>query len=104
MLNANDLQALLANATEDTLVHIDYIAGSPKALTAQAIEEFNQAADYNGDRGIPSTHYTGQFGGFKTTKRGEVVLSLFVHNRGSVGQWRTFNPALGTVLAASVVG
>ncbi len=103
MLNANDLQALLANATEDTIVHIDYLAGSPKALTAQAVCEFNQASDYNGDRGIPSTHYTGQFGGFKTTKRGEVVLSLFCHNRGETGCWRTFNPALGSVLSVKVV-
>jgi len=103
MLNANDLQALLANATEDTIVHIDYIAGSPKALTAQAVEEFNQAVDYNGDRGIPSTHYTGNFAGFRTTKKGEVILTLFVHNRGEVGQFRTFNPKLGTVLSAKVV-
>lgn len=102
MLNANDLQALLANATEDTIVHIDYLAGSPKAITHQAVEEFNQAQDWNGDRGVPATHYTGSFGGFKTTKRGEVILTLFVHNRGSVGQFRTFNPKLGTVLSVAV--
>lgn len=102
MLNANDLQALLADATEDTIVHIDYIAGSPKALTAKAVEEFNQAADWNGDRGIPSTHYVGNFAGFRTTKRGEVILTLFVHNRGEVGQFRTFNPNLGTVRSAWV--
>ncbi len=102
MLNANDLQALLSNATEDTIVHIAYLAGSPKALTAQAIQEFNEASDWNGDRGVPATHYVGNFAGFRTTKKGEVILTLFVHNRGSVGQFRTFNPKLGTVLSVVV--
>jgi len=102
MLNANDLQALLANATEDTIVHIAYLAGSPKPVTHQAIQEFNDAQDWNGDRGVPATTYIGNFGGFKTTKRGEVVLTLFVHNRGQVGQFRTFNPKLGTVLSVVV--
>lgn len=79
MLNANDLQSLLANATEDTIVHLSCLAGSPRAVTHQAVEEFNQASDWNGDRGVPATTYIGTFGGFKTTKRGEVVLSLFVY-------------------------
>jgi len=102
MLNANDLQLLLANATEDTIVHLSYLAGSPKAVTRQAVEEFNQASDWNGDRGVPATHYVGNFGGFRTTKKGEVILTLFVHNRGSVGNFRTFNPKLGTVLSVTV--
>ncbi len=102
MLNANDLQLLLANATEDTIVHIAYLAGSPKAVTAQAVKEFNEASDWNGDRGVPATHYVGNFAGFRTTKKGETILTLFVHNRGSVGQFRTFNPKLGTVLSVTV--
>ena len=102
MFNANDLQALLANATEDTIVHIAYLAGSPKAVTAQAIKEFNDASDWNGDRGVPATHYVGNFAGFRTTKRGEVILTLFCHNRGETGNFRTFNPALGTVLSVVV--
>jgi hypothetical protein len=102
MLNANDLQALLANATEETIVQIDYVAGSPKALTAQAVKEFNEAADWNGDRGIPATHYVGTFAGFRTTKKGETILTLFVQNRGTAGQFRTFNPKLGTVLSARI--
>lgn len=101
MLNANDLQALLANATEDTIVHLSYRAGS--ALTAQAVREFNEAADWNVLRGLPASTYIGNFVGFKTTKKGEVILTLFVHNRGSVGNFRTFNPKLGTVLSATVV-
>jgi hypothetical protein len=99
MLTANDLQALLANATPDTIVHIAYKAASPKMATAQAVKEFNEAADWNkGD----ATTYIGTFGGFRTTKRGEVILSLYCLNRGSVGAWRTFNPALGTVLSLKV--
>lgn len=105
MLNANDLQVLLANATEDTIVHLSYRAGSPKALTAQAIKEFNEAADWNARFGGEGeyTTYIGTFAGFKTTKKGEVILTLFCHNRGETGSFRTFNPKLGTVLSAVVV-
>lgn len=104
MLNANDLQALLANATEDTIVHLSYRSGSPKALTAQAVKEFNEAADWNARFGGEGefTTYIGTFAGFRTTKKGEVILTLFVANRGETGAYRTFNPALGSVLSAVV--
>ena len=100
MLTAANLLALLANATEDTIVHLAYIAGRP--ATAHACSEFEAASDWNADRGVPATTYIGHFAGFKTTKKGDTVLTLFVHNRGDVGQFRAFNPNLGTILSLVV--
>jgi hypothetical protein len=96
MLNAKDIETLLATATEDTIVHIDYIAGRPAKERAKV--EFDQASDWN----KPATSYTGNFAGMKTNKWGELVLTLFVHNRGETGQFRAFNPRLGKVLSLTV--
>lgn len=93
MLNANDLSAALANATEDTIVHIEYLAGKP--VTERAKREFEAASDWN----KPATSYVGNFAGMKTNKFGELVLTLFVHNRGETGQFRAFNPKVGKVLS-----
>ncbi len=98
MLNATDIAALLANATEDTIVHIDYIAGRPAKERAKV--EFEQAADWN----KPATSYTGHFAGMKLNKWGELVVTLFVHNRGETGQFRAFNPKLGKVLSLRTEG
>jgi hypothetical protein len=100
MVNTAALLALLANANEDTIVHIAYIAGRP--ATAKACVEFDAAKDWNADRGVPATTYIGHFAGFKTTKKGDTVLTLFVHNRGEAGQFRAFNPNLGTILSVEI--
>lgn len=96
MLNATDIAALLANATENTIVHIDYIAGRP--ATDRAIKEYAEASDWN----KPSTSYTGHFAGMKTNKFGELVVTLFVHNRGEAGKYRAFNPKVGKVLSLRI--
>jgi hypothetical protein len=92
-----DLTALLANATEDTILHVEYIAGRP--ASDQAIEEYHQASDWN----KKSTSYIGHFKGLRRTKKGEMLLTLFVHNRGEAGAYRAFNPSLGTLLSVKVV-
>lgn len=99
-MNAAQLQAALANANEDTIVHLSYVAGRPASEQGKA--EFAMARDWNGDRGRPATYYIGHFRGFKTTKKGDVVLTLFCANRADVGNFRTFNPNLGTVLSVAV--
>ena len=96
MLNAKDIETLLANATENTIVHIEYLAGRP--VTERAKREFEEASDWN----KPATHYVGNFAGTKTNKWGELVLTLFVHNRGETGQFRAFNPKVGKVLSIKV--
>jgi hypothetical protein len=36
-------------------------------------------------------------------RRQELVLTLFVHNRGETGALRKFNPKVGTLLEAKIV-
>ena len=97
MLNAKDIEALLTNANADTIVHIDYLAGKP--ANAKGQKEYNEAKDWN----KAPTEYTGNFVGLKRNKFGELVLTLFVHNRGTTGAYRSFNPNLGEVRAIRVV-
>lgn len=97
MLNAKDIAAALANANENTIVHIEYLAGRP--VTERAKREFEEASDWN----KPATHYVGNFAGTKTNKYGELVLTLFCHNRGKTGAYRAFNPNLGEVRSVRVV-
>lgn len=97
MLNANDIAALLANATEETIVHVEYLAGRP--VTERAKREFEEASDWN----KPATSYVGNFAGMKTNKWGELVVTIFCHNRGEIGAYRAFNPKVGKVLSLRVV-
>ena len=97
MMNAADIAALLADATPDTIVHIDYLAGRPANERGKA--EFREARDWN----KRPTEYTGNFSSLKRNKFGELVLTLFVHNRGATGSFRAFNPNLGEVRAIRVV-
>jgi hypothetical protein len=98
MLNAKDIEALLANATTETIVHVEYRAGRP--ANERGIKEYIEAKDWN----KPSTHYVGHFAGMKTNKWGELVVTIFCHNRGQAGSYRAFNPNLGTVLSLRVEG
>lgn len=91
------IETLLANATEETIVHIDYVAG--RAPCARAIEEAEMASDWE----KPNTSYVGHFKGLRRTKKGDLVLTLWVHNRGEVGAYRAFNPRLGHVRDIRIV-
>lgn len=97
MLNANDLLAALSTATEQTIVHIEYRAGRP--ANARGVKEYAEASDWN----KPSTSYTGHFAGMKTNKWGELIVTIYCHNRGKTGSYRSFNPNLGSVLSVQVV-
>lgn len=97
MFNADALNALLANATSDTIVHLEYLAGRPANSRGKA--EFRQAKDWN----KAPTEYVGNFASLKKNKWGETVLTLFVHNRGEIGAYRAFNPNLGEIRAIRVV-
>ncbi len=91
-----NLATLLANATSDTIVHLTYAAGRP--ANAQGKREFNEARDWNKH----PREFVGHFVSLKPNKRGEQVLTLWVHNRGEAGAFRAFNENLGTVLSATV--
>lgn len=91
-----DLTNLLANATEDTILHVDYVAGRP--ISEIAKEEYRDALDWKKS----PTSYVGHFVSLKNNKRGEPVLTIFCHNRGEIGKFRAFNPVLGTLRSVTL--
>jgi hypothetical protein len=92
-----DLTTLLANATPDTIISLDYVAGRPPGEIAR--QEFEQASDWN----KRSTSFIGNFSSLRRTKKGDLLLTLFVHNRGETGAYRAFNPLLGTLRNIQIV-
>lgn len=86
-----NLSETFANATSDSIVHLTYAAGRP--VNAQGKREFAEARDWN----KAPREFVGNFVSLKRNKRGEQVLTLFVHNRGEVGAYRTFNPSIGEI-------
>lgn len=97
MLNANDVRHLLANATTDTILHLDYVAGGKPGQTAS--DDLEKASDWK----KAPTSYTGHFVSLRTNKWGEIVLTVFCHNRGEIGKCRSFNPSVGTLRNLEVV-
>lgn len=92
------LERLFDNAVKgETMVHLTYRAG--RAASQVAVEEAEQASDWN----KPSDHYTGHFESIRRTKKGELLITLFVHNRGENGKFRAFNPSLGTISDIRIV-
>lgn len=91
-----NLSETFANASPETIVHLTYAAGRP--VNAQGKREFNQARDWN----KPAREFVGNFVSLKRNKKGEQVLTLFVHNRGETGAYRTFNEEVGTILSLSL--
>lgn len=92
-----DLEAMFKNATKETIVHVRYSAG--RQATHRAVEEALMAADWE----KPSDEYVGHFESLRRTKKGDLVLTLFVHNRGEAGRYRAFNPTLGTLKEVVIV-
>lgn len=91
------LLSVLKGATEDTIVHLNYVAG--RQPTHRAICEAEMAADW----GKAPTQFVGHFRGLRRTKKGELLLTLWVHNRGEAGAYRAFNPTLGFIRNIRVV-
>lgn len=87
----------LANATPDTIVHLNYVAFRPAGPIAQ--EEFAQSRDWD----KRPTSYVGNFSSLKVSKKGDLILTLWVHNRGETGAFRAFNLNRGTLRDLKVV-
>lgn len=96
MLTEQDVLKLLADATSSTIIHVDYAAARP--ATAKGVEEYQAAADW----AKPCQSYVGHFAGLKRNKWGELVLTIWCHNRGEAGAYRAFNPRLGTIRSLKV--
>ena len=92
-----NLEALFANATKETVVFVRYITG--RKATVQAVKEAQEAADW----GKTPEEFLGHFESLRRTKKGDLVLTLFVHNRGETGKFRAFNPNLGDLKEVQIL-
>jgi hypothetical protein len=90
------LSSLLANASPETIVHLGYRCGGK--LGATAVQDVQAASDWKKH----PQDFVGNFVSLKVNKDGEEVLTLFVHNRGETGKYRSFNATRGTVLSLSI--
>ncbi len=91
--------ALFANATKETIVHLTYVAG--REPSPVALDEAFQAQDWA--KWKSQNEYVGHFESIRKSKKGEPILTLFVHNRGEAGKFRAFNPHLGTIKDLRIV-
>jgi len=91
----------LSKQLEGKLLFVGYRAGLEP--TAEALEEASFATETLGQN---RQHYVGRFSSLFVNRRGEVVLTLFVFDRGRSGEgrYRSFNPAVGTMRTVSVLG
>lgn len=105
MLTEKQMLEKLADCAPGTTLFVGYLAGRKGSGTAAA--EMHRAVN---EEGINPTHFTGTLEGIKTTKKGDVVLLLWVNERDSVGpdgpkqgNYRMFNPNLGTLRTLEVI-
>lgn len=97
MINAMQMTEMMKDVPLDSIVFVAYEAGRP--ATATGIAEASKARE----EGFNLTHYTGQFKGIRTTKKGDHVMTVWVQERGENGAYRAFNPTLGTLRTLEVI-
>jgi len=86
------MDALFSNASVEDIVHLTYYAGEPPTAVAEA--QYQAATDWK-----KGPHdYVGHFVSYRITKNGDPLLTLWVHNRGETGAYRSFNPRLGKLI------
>jgi len=100
--NSNLTPALIDSINafyKDKILFVAYNAGRPPS--PRAIEEAAVAKE----AGLNLTHYVGRFESLRVTKRGDLLLTLFVFDRGvqGEGKFRAFNPNLGRLRNVSVI-
>lgn len=92
----------LAGAQQGDTVFVSYLAG--RAPNARAIREAERAKR----EGLAKRHFFGKLESVWTTKKGQSVVTVLCDNRdderrGTEDGYRTFNPALGTLLSIEVI-
>lgn len=99
MINAKEMAKRLANVPLDSIVFVGYVAGRP--VGPQGIKEAAIAIE----EGFNLTQYTGQFRGIREARNGDLILTVWVQERGvgSPGAYRAFNPSLGTLRTLEVL-
>ena len=104
-MDANTAYDTLKDLPLESIVFVSYIPG--RRPSAQAIREGERSIA----EGVSPRHFTGAFKGVSKTKRNEVVFTLWVEERDSIGRdgtktqgaYRAFNPTLGRLLTLEVV-
>jgi hypothetical protein len=105
-LTAQEMLAKLEGVEKGREVFVSYLAGRPP--TDRAKREAAKA-DEAYDCPIPKRWYQGRLEAVWTTKKGEPVMTLLSTTRynedkpDAEGHYRTFNPALGTLLSLEVL-
>lgn len=104
-LSAEQMESALSGASRGSLIFVSYLAG--REPTPRAIVEARRATE---ELGIARRHFVGTLESVRTTKRGERIMTVFAHNRDRLtaegfveGNYRSFNPALGQLLAVEVL-
>lgn len=102
MLTAADMVNRLDGVPEGTPVFVSYLAG--RAPTDRAVREASRARR----EGLSRHHFTGRVHRVWATKKGDTVLTVLCDVRddertGAQEAYRTFNPALGTMLTLEVL-
>ena len=105
MMDAEAMRKALSGIPEGTLLFVSYEAG--REPTDRAIRE---ASRHTTNPTRPRRSYVGTFVGVRRTKKSDLVMTIFAHNRdtesgGSLreGGYRTFNPAVGSLLRIEVL-
>jgi len=102
-ISAEDMLAKLSGVPKGTQVFVSYQAG--RKPTDRAVREAKKAEDW----GIPKRWFQGRLEGVWTSKKGEPVFCVYSETRyneadpTAQGHYRTFNPALGTLLTLEVM-
>lgn len=101
-MNAIQMIEKLMGVPEGSKLFVSYIAGRPPSDTAK------RQARRNAREGIARRHFTGTYTSVRMTKRGHVLLTMWVEERDSgdpmrQGAYRAFNPSLGTLLSLEVL-
>jgi len=97
MITALQMVQKMKDVPLNSVVFVGYLAGRPAG--PQGIKEASKARE----QGINLTHYTGQFRGIRVTRKREVIMTVWVQERGEAGAYRAFNPALGTLRTLEVI-
>lgn len=102
-ITAQEMLDKLQGVEKGRRVFVSYTAGRPPK--ERAVREAQKAVD----EGYAKRWFEGTLEGVWTTRKGEPVMCIFSTTRyneqdpSAEGHYRTFNPALGTLLTLEVV-
>jgi hypothetical protein len=102
-LSASDMVQKLQGVQPGQTVFVSYLAG--REPTDRQVREAQKARR----EGYPRRWYFGRLERQWTTQKGEPVFCIFTHTRDNEtdpnadGNYRTFNPSLGTLLELEVI-